>query len=72
MAKRTAKTAKVPEHCHMCGGTNCNCSKISGFMKVLMAVALLGYAGGYLTLQLAAGVVGILVGVVGLKLLTKH
>ncbi len=74
MARKTSRKteSRVPDHCHMCGGMNCNCSKINGAAKVLMALALLGYAGNYLSLQLAAGVVGVLVGIVGLMSLVKR
>ncbi len=58
--------------CGMCGSKSCSCMKMKGFVKILIAVALLGYAGGYISLQLAAGVVGVLVGVGGLLMLIKH
>ena len=74
MAKKAVRKSgsKVPEHCHTCGETDCNCRKINGSSKVLMALALLGYAAGMLSLQLAAGVVGVLVGLAGFMLLKKH
>ncbi len=74
MVKKTVRKveSKVPDHCHMCGGKNCNCAKTKAATMLLMAVALLGYAGGFLSLQLAAGVVGVLIGLGGLMMLTKH
>ena len=74
MAKKTVKKSesKVLDHCHTCGGKNCSCAKTKGGVKLLMAIALLGYAGGFLSLQLAAGVVGVLLGLGGLMMLMKR
>ena len=73
MAKKVVKAASSSAMaCCMCGSKNCNCGKMKGAAKVLMALALLGYAGGYLSLPLAAGVVGVLVGIGGLMILAKH
>ena len=73
MAKKTVKAASSSGMaCHMCGEKGCNCGKMKGVAKVVMALALLGYAAGYLSLQLAAGVVGVLVGIAGLLCLAKQ
>ncbi|MFH0713190.1 MAG: hypothetical protein V1722_01525 [Candidatus Micrarchaeota archaeon] len=70
MAKKVVKKTSAMS-CDMCSGKDCSCRKINACAKILMALALLGYAAGYLTLPLAAGVVGILVGVSGVCKLMK-
>ena len=73
MAKKKAATKLVASGrvCAFCGEKNCNCVKMMAGLKVLVGLAVLGYAAGYLTLNTAAWVVGVLALLSGLGLLMK-
>ena len=78
MAKRTARRSAASNStasgrvCAFCGEKGCNCMKMAAGFKILIALAVLGFAAGILAINTAAWIVGLLVLIQGLMMYKSH